>query len=245
MWSDFLRYSEAREDWRNERLLLGGREDALLSHVLAQLESGEDLGVKKKVPIDRLLESAMKCHQLLSKQGIPHVIMGGTAVYLHGYERKGRGYRDVDLLVREEDCVRLDQLFLSNGYTRDRGKEYRDPEGQSVGLCIKEAYPNHPFPDPGDRDLCETINGLPVPALRELMKIKLAAVKYFTEHPSGNRKKKERNKKHSEDVRGLIVARSLTEDYAEEVRPFRDYYLELLAQVAECHAGLSEAESGA
>ncbi len=187
--------------------------------------------MKKTVPVDGLLKSAKGCYELLTKHGVPHAVIGSIAVYLHGYERKIRGYRDVDVLVREMDRRRTEQLFLAEGFTKDKRDGYRDARGQSVGLCTNEDYANRPFPDPEDRSLFQEIEGVRVPTLKQLMTIKLKAVKYFAEHPTQNPRKRQRNEKHREDVRGLIVSKSLTEDFAEGLPDsLRDYYLKLLTE---------------
>ena len=118
-------------------------------------------------------------------------------------------------------------MFFVEGFTKDKRDGYRDATGQSVGLCTNEDYANRPFPDPEDRSLFQEIEGVRVPTLKQLMTIKLKAVKYFAEHPTQN----PRNKKHREDVRGLIVSKSLTEDFAEGLPDsLRDYYLKLLTE---------------
>lgn len=188
--------------------------------------------MKKSVPIDGLLKAAKKCHELLCQYDIPHAFIGGIAVYLHGYERKQRGYRDVDVLVREVDRRRIEELFLQQGFRKDGRDGYRDVTGHSVGLCTNEDYANRPFSDPRINRLYQEINGVCVPVLKELIRIKLEAVKYFAENPTQNAKKKQRNDKHREDVRGLIALKSLTKVFAEELpASLHAYYFELLSEI--------------
>ena len=47
-----------------------------------------------------LWQTATECHHLLAEAKIPHAIVGGVAVCLHGYQRNTV---DVDLLIRKED----------------------------------------------------------------------------------------------------------------------------------------------
>lgn len=65
------------------------------------------------LPLQSLLQTATECHTLLAAVDVPHVIIGGLAVCLHGYDR---GSRDVDLLVRRGDWERIRSALESSAY---------------------------------------------------------------------------------------------------------------------------------
>src|SRR5690606_5480264 len=54
-----------------------------------------------------LWEAASRSHALLNQHSLPHAVVGGVAVCLHGYQRNTV---DVDLLVRSEDADALRQV---------------------------------------------------------------------------------------------------------------------------------------
>ncbi|CAN0360057.1 unnamed protein product [Ectocarpus sp. 4 AP-2014] len=49
---------------------------------------------------ETLWEAAQKTHAVLAAAGVPHAILGGVAVCLHGYQRNTA---DVDLVIQTED----------------------------------------------------------------------------------------------------------------------------------------------
>jgi len=57
---------------------------------------------------ETLWEIAVKVHETLSGAGIPHAIVGGVAVCLHGYRRNTV---DVDWLVRRDDLAAIRDLL--------------------------------------------------------------------------------------------------------------------------------------
>ena len=65
---------------------------------------------------ETLWETARHCDAVLRDKGLPHAIVGGVAVCLHGYQRNTV---DVDLLVRGADAqpIRetLEDVYLRTG----------------------------------------------------------------------------------------------------------------------------------
>ncbi len=55
---------------------------------------------------ESLWQAAARCHEVLAAAEIPHAVLGGVAVCLHGYQRNAV---DVDILVRrvDSDAVRV------------------------------------------------------------------------------------------------------------------------------------------
>lgn len=140
---------------------------------------------------DSLWEVAQTCHQLLDEAEIPHAIVGGVAVCLHGYQRNTV---DVDVLVRREDGERLRSILegsgvpvqlLMAGERAGKGSEIRLPDPISAKcVTIKE--------------------GLPVLSLARLIETKLAC-------GSGSPR---RTHKDFADVVELIVANRLGSGFA-------------------------------
>ena len=165
------------------------------------------MGRMTNLPLQFLLQTATECHTLLAAVDVPHVIIGGLAVCLHGYDR---GSRDVDLLVRRGDWERICSALESSGYVWNAFRRaYYSPSNVRVDFRFSSEHVskgNVPLPDPADERLCETINGLPVLALAELLVTKVLAG--FSGQQRGGRWAR-RSKKHFDDVVGLIKCNDL------------------------------------
>lgn len=59
-----------------------------------------------------LWDVAELCHAALAKAGIPHAIVGGVAVCLHGYRRNTV---NLDVLVRHEDSAEIQAALAEAG----------------------------------------------------------------------------------------------------------------------------------
>ena len=157
--------------------------------------------------IQSLLQTANECHDFLGAADIPHVVIGGLAVCLHGHTRNSR---DVDLLVRRDDWDRIRQAFESAQYVwHNHRKAYYSPKkvrvdfrfgGDSAGTIEMN------FPNPGADQVREIIDGLPVIALANLLETKLASA--LCGQGKGGRWAR-RSKKHFEDIVGLIKSNDL------------------------------------
>src|SRR5216110_2461787 len=81
---------------------------------------------------ESLWQAATQCHEILAAAKIPHAILGGVAVCLHGYQRNTV---DVDLLVRKEDAEAVRQVLEQQQYAwQSESAEFRSPSGIAVQL---------------------------------------------------------------------------------------------------------------
>jgi hypothetical protein len=156
-----------------------------------------------------LWETAAHVHEVLAAGAIPHAVVGGVAVCLHGYRRNTV---DLDLLVRPEDSPAIRTALESSGYTFvSREKEFHAPSGVAVQLVLagdKEG-PGQPavFPDPADPIAVTVIEDLPVLTLAALIQSKLAC-------GLGNLR---RTHKDFADVVELIAVHKLTPAFARKL----------------------------
>src|SRR5437867_11670075 len=81
-----------------------------------------------------LWSTAVDCHATLDAAEIPHAIVGGVAVCLHGYRRNTV---DLDLLIRTDDQQKLRAALESSGYTWSTEQaEFRAPSGIPVQIVL-------------------------------------------------------------------------------------------------------------
>jgi hypothetical protein len=123
-----------------------------------------------------LWETANRCEQLLTAAKIPHAVVGGVAVCLHGYQRNTI---DLDLLIRPEDAQHVREALEQSGFTwREAQHEFVGTEqipvqflyaGESAG-----AGSGVSLPDPSETAVVTTREGLTVLNLAKLIELKLA-----------------------------------------------------------------------
>src|ERR1700722_17532923 len=157
---------------------------------------------------ETLWQVAAQCHQALAAVHIPHAIMGGVAVCLHGYQRNTV---DIDVLIRRDD---------SNGV---RDKEFRSPAGVAIQFLLAGdragAGSDVKLPDPGDERAITEIEDLPVLTLAKLIESKIAC-------GQGNLR---RTHKDFADVVELIVHNRLNSSFARYLqKSLRTTYRELV-----------------
>src|SRR5262245_49477925 len=81
-----------------------------------------------------LWDTAAACHSALATAGIPHAIVGGVAVCLHGYRRNTV---DLDLLVRSGDQTRVRAALQAAGYEWSaESAEFHAPSGIPVQFIL-------------------------------------------------------------------------------------------------------------
>ena len=119
---------------------------------------------------------AQRCHELLAAERIPHAIIGGVAVCLHGYQRNTV---DLDLLVRSTEADAIRSLFESARLTWSTERaEFRSVEGIPVQLLLAANRAGRDsevrLPDPADEASVTHIEGLAVVTLEKLIEAKLA-----------------------------------------------------------------------
>jgi hypothetical protein len=152
-----------------------------------------------------LWETATHVHVVLTTEEIPHAVIGGVAVCLHGYRRNTV---DLDMLIRPNDATTV-RAVLESG------------DGSPSGVSVKwlmagdKEGPRQPavFPDPADPTAVTSIEELPVLTLAALIQSKLAC-------GLGNLR---RTNKDFADVVELIAIHKLKASFAkklhESVRP--------------------------
>lgn len=83
---------------------------------------------------------------------MPHAVVGGLAVSLHGYRRNTV---DVGLLVRRQDSPRIREALASAGFSwSSAAHEYRSPQGIPVHFLFAGDRAGDDsevtLPDPGE-----------------------------------------------------------------------------------------------
>jgi len=153
-----------------------------------------------------LWQTATHCHQLLSKAKVPHALVRGVAVCLHGYQRNTV---DVDLLIRREDVEAVREILKRENYAwHPEEAEFRSASGVALQFLLAgdRAGAGSPvtLPDPGDTKAITEIEGLHVLTLAKLIESKIAC-------GEGNLR---RTHKDFADVVELIVGNRLDGSFA-------------------------------
>jgi hypothetical protein len=165
----------------------------------------------------------------LDELGIDYAVVGGMAMFAHGYERFTE---DVDILVTKEGLEQIHKELEGRGYRPPfaGSKHLRDTEfGVRVEFLTTGEFPGDgkpkpvAFPDPTAASIeIEGTSFLNLPALIEL---KLAS---GMTNPGRLR--------DLADVLELIRALSLSRQFADQLNPYvREKYLELRAAVDQDH----------
>jgi hypothetical protein len=162
----------------------------------------------------------------LKDLGIPYAVVGGMALFEHGFERFTS---DVNLLVTSEGLNEIHDRLDGLGYVPPfaGSKQLRDTEtGVRIEFLITGGYPGDgkpkpvAFPDPAavgiDRDGITYLN------LASLVELKLASGMTGGIH----------RLKDITDVVELIKVVDLPADFAEKLNPFvRDRFIEIWTEV--------------
>lgn len=151
----------------------------------------------------------------LHEAGIPHIFIGATAVYAHGYERTTR---DVDVCMRPGDLERFRRELVGREYDAVAGhsRRFRDQAtgvlidvlvaGEIAGNARKQREVR--FPDPAE---ATDVDGLPLVTLARLIELKLVTWRL----------------KDWADVVELIRSNNLDERYGDQYNPLvRQAYLQ-------------------
>lgn len=158
--------------------------------------------------------------QRLDELGIDYAIVGGMAMYLHGFRRFTEG---VDLLVTPDSLKRIHDEIEGQGFVRpfEKSKNLRDSETRvRIEFLVTGQFPgtSQPgpvaFPDP--KDVSEIRDGLKVLNLTRLMELKLASSR-----GAGRRK-------DLGDAQEMIRVLQLPLEFSDQLDPsLRDLYNEL------------------
>jgi hypothetical protein len=165
-------------------------------------------------------KALVKIARKLDELGIPYAIVGGMAMFFHGYRRFTE---DVDVLVTPESLAKIHAELEGLGYVPPfkGSKQLRDTEnGVRIEFLVTGAFPGDgkpkpvAFPDPAD--VAVAIEGIRFVRLDKLIELKLA---------SGTA---EHRLKDLADVQELIKSLRLAEDFANQLDDsVRDQYRRL------------------
>jgi hypothetical protein len=169
-----------------------------------------DMFYQKKDPVHKTMQRLVK---RLKKAGIPHVVVGGMAVFAQGYRR---ATNDVDVLLTQEGFEKFCDKFVPEEYERHEGRPRRFTDKKndvSLDVLITGRYPGSGkpgpivYPDPAD--VGTIIDDIRVLDLPTLIQLKLAA----------------RRHQDFADVVNLIRAHNLNETFQEKLHSslHRDY----------------------
>ncbi len=125
---------------------------------------------------ESLWQAAARCHEILAAAKVPHAVVGGVAVCLHGYQRNTV---DVDVLVRRADSDTVRDSLTRGGFAWNaKDKEFSSPSGIAIQFLLTgdRAGPDSEvrLPDPSDDRNVIEVEGLPVLRLSRLIETKIA-----------------------------------------------------------------------
>lgn len=170
-------------------------------------------------------ETVARISSRLEELGVPFVVVGGIAMFHHGFRRFTE---DVDLLVTREDLERIHEKLDGLGFVRPfaASKNLRDAtNGVKIEFLITGEFPGDgkpkPVAFPHPQDAFEIRDGIRVLQLPRLVELKLAS--YMT----GKARSKDLG-----DVEELIRSLRLPKDFADQLNPyvaqlFRDKWEEI------------------
>jgi hypothetical protein len=169
---------------------------------------------------ERFFQGTSKTHLALRKiaaklneLGVDYAIVGGMAMFAHGYRRFTE---DVDLLVTREGLKRIHERLEGLGYRPpfDGSKHLRDTEhGVKIEFLVTGQYPGDgkpkPVAFPTPAAVADEIKGVRYINLRSLVELKLASGLSSTERA-----------KDLLDVIEMIKVLGLPRNFAEKLNPF-------------------------
>lgn len=175
----------------------------------------------------RLRESLRRLASRLDAEAIPYAIVGGLALFEHGYIRMTD---DVDVLVTRDGLERVFERLVGLGYVGTHPgatRAIRDTEsGVRVEFLVAGEFPGDgkakavAFPDPIEAS--DDVQGLRVLRLPRLIELKLASGMTAPHRL-----------RDLADVQEIIKVRRLDASFADQLDPsVRERYLELQDAVA-------------
>ncbi|MDY3556973.1 nucleotidyltransferase family protein [Gemmata sp. JC717] len=174
----------------------------------------------------KVYASLLRITKRLDDLGVPYALVGGMAMFLHGYRRFTD---DVNLLVTADGLKRIHERLEGLGYVPPftGSKQLRDTEnGVRIEFLVTGAYPGDgkpkpvSFPDPAT--VFTVIDEIKVLNIVTLVQLKLA---------SGTAPGR---LKDLGDVQELIRVLELGEELAEQLDPsVREQYLKLWRELRE------------
>lgn len=168
----------------------------------------------------KVYQTLLKVTKRLDALGVPYALVGGMAMFLHGYRRFTE---DVDILVTKDSLALIHEKLEGSGYLPpfEGSKHLRDTDnGVKIEFFVTGGYPGDgkekpvSFPDPAA--VFTVIEGIKVLNLPTLVQLKLASGA-----APGRRK-------DLGDVQELIRMMRMPESFAEQLDPsVRASYLDL------------------
>jgi hypothetical protein len=156
-------------------------------------------------------QTARRCHEALQASQIPHALVGGLAVLLHGYQRNTV---DVDILIRAQDQAQVKQAFKQAGFRWDpKQREFIGAEDVPVHMLVSGESASDDrslqirLPQPDEKEVSLTLDGLSVVALPRLIELKIAS-------GLGNLRRTHRD---FADVVELILVHNLSRQFARQL----------------------------
>lgn len=167
----------------------------------------------------------------LKALGIPYAVVGGMALFRHGFRRFTE---DVDVLVTKEDLKKIHSKLAGRGYrpVHRRSKHLRDTDSSvRIEFLTTGDYPGDgkkkpvAFPDP--RDVAFEAEGIDYISLPKLIEMKLASGMTNAARL-----------KDLADVQELIKILKLRSDFAGQLDPYvRAKFVELWTMVDSSREG--------
>ncbi len=178
--------------------------------------------VNVEMEFAKVIRTAERFAKELDRRGIPYAIVGGLAVYQHGYPRTTD---DVVVLVTPEGLKEIHASLGGVGYVPpfQGSKNLRDTETRvAIEFLVTGGFPGDgrpkpvAFPAPEAHSL--EIGGIRFVDLKTLIELKLAA----------GMTAPYRQLQDFADVQNLVRENRLPREYADTLSPYvRDKYLEL------------------
>jgi hypothetical protein len=185
--------------------------------------------VNVEMEFGQVVLTAKKMAEHLKQLGVPYAIIGGLAVYQHGYPRTTK---DVDILIPQESLKKIHEALVGLGYLPvfQGSKNLRDTETRvPVEFVIVGQFPGDGKPKPvsfPDPSVCSLeVEQVRFADLKTIIELKLAS----------GMTAPYRQLQDFADVQNLIRTNKLDRTFADKLNPYvRDKFLELwsLAQQA-------------
>jgi len=192
--------------------------ESLLDHDLQWALREGSMHFEKESAVHKTLA---KITQRLGELNIPYAVVGGMALFVHGYRRFTE---DVDILVTREGLQAIHERLEGLGYLPPfpGSKHLRDTDtGVRVEFLVTGDYPGEgkpkpiSFPDPSDVNV--VIDNMQFIRLPRLIELKLTS---GLNNPKRN--------KDLVDVQELVEILALPESLADDLHPYvRDKYREI------------------
>jgi len=131
---------------------------------------------RNRIKIDLLVAAAQEISRFLTNSNIPHGVLGGVAVHLHGAERADGD--DIDVLVAESNEDTVPGLILKLGFQK-KAKYFERANIKSQIKTQGRGFPS--FPNPEDSNEWISVDGVRVPTIDKMIETKAEACRDILE----------------------------------------------------------------